>query len=181
MMFFFFTEKWKDIPNYEGLYQVSSYGRVRSLDRIVIDKNGRRSIRYGKTIAQRATTTCHYMVVDLCKNGIRKHLLTHRVVASAFLGLCDGLEVNHIDGNYLNNKVNNLELVTHQENIDHSIKMGLKCDYGEKSVHAKVTNKQAEWIRQQVYNGRKQKDVAKELGLSKQLINRIVNYKGYIK
>lgn len=131
---------------------------------------------------QAPTTRCRYLVVDLCKNGHRKHLLVHVLVAKAFFGNYDkSLEVNHIDGNIHNNHISNLELVTHIENIAHSIKTGLKHDYGENHVHAKMTNEQARIIRKRVENGEKQKDIAAEFGVSKQMINSIVKYKTYFK
>lgn len=183
MMFFFFdVEIWKNVFGYDGLYEVSNYGNVRSLDRIVSMQNGKTCTFYGRIMRQAPTTRCHYLVVDLCKNGYRKHVLTHIVVAKAFFGDYDkSLEVNHIDGNIYNNHVSNLELVTHAENLEHSIRTGLKCDYGEKHVHAKLTNEQACIIRIRVANGEKQKDIADELKVSKQTINNIVHYKTYFK
>lgn len=183
MMFFFFdTEIWKDVYGYEGLYEVSNYGNVRSLDRIVLMQNGKTCTFHGRIMRQAPTTTCRYLVTDLCKNGKRTHFLTHILVAKAFFGNYDkNLEVNHIDGNIYNNHVSNLELITHVENIAHSIRIGLKCDYGEKHVHAKITNEQARIIRIRAANGEKQKDIAADLKLSKQFINSVVNYKTYFK
>lgn len=183
MMFFFFDiEIWKDVCGYEGLYEVSSHGNVRSLDRTVLRRNGIKQVCYGRIMRQAPTTKCRYLVTDLCKNGKRTHMLTHILVAKAFFGDYDkSLEVNHIDGNIYNNHVSNLELVTHSENIAHSIRIGLKCDYGEKHVHAKLTNEQARLIRLRVANGEKQKDIAEELNVCKQVICNIVQHKTYLK
>lgn len=181
-MFFFWLERWKDIVGYEGLYEVSDFGRVRSLDRVLPRKDGRSCSFRGRIIMQASTTTCKYLVVDLCKDSHRKHHLAHILVAKAFLGEYEkGLEVNHKDGNIYNNHISNLEVVTHAENIRHSIVTGLKQDYGEKHVHAKFTNEQANIIRFRVKNGEKQKDLAHEFGVNKQTICSIVNYKTYTK
>lgn len=109
--------------------------------------------------------------------------MVHRLVAQAFLELDinSDMEVNHIDGNRYNNCVTNLEVITHQQNIDHSIRMGLKNDYGEKSSNAKLTNQQAKEIREAWKQGMMQKDLAKKYGVSKQTICRIVNNKVYFR
>lgn len=181
-IFYFDGEVWLDIPGYEGLYQASSYGRVRSLDRVLLRKDGRPCTYRGHIMRQAPTTTCRYLVTDLCIDGKRTHYLTHILVARTFYGVYDSsLEVNHIDGNVYNNHISNLELVTHADNIRHSIETGLKRDYGEQHVHAKLTNEQARQVRLRVANGKKQKDVAADLGVSKQLINSIVLYKTYFK
>lgn len=182
MYFYFYEETWKPIPEYEGLYEVSDFGRVRSLNRVVKCKDGRQCTFHGRIMVQAPSTTCKYLITDLCKDGHRAHFLTHILVAKAFFGLYDkSLEVNHKDGNIYNNQVSNLELITHYENIRHSVETGLKRDYGENHVHAKLTNLQAQQVRVRVARGEKQKDIAEELGVSKQLINSIVLYKTYFK
>ena len=175
-------EIWKDIPGYEGFYQVSNFGNVRSVKRLIKRRDGRFYMCNGKTIAQRPSTTCHYLITDLCRNNIRKHVLTHILVARTFLENFDkSLEVNHKDGNVLNNKLSNLELVTHQRNIDHSIITGLKNDYGENSSNSALTNAQANEIRARWQNGEKQNALALEYGVSKQTVNNIVHFKTYFK
>lgn len=181
-MVFFFFERWLPVKGYEGLYEVSDTGLVRSLDRVLPRSDGRKCTYYGRILYQAPTTTCRYLVVNLCKDGTRVHHLVHNLVARTFLNNYDkSLEVNHIDGNVLNNNIANLELISHQDNIQHSIDTGLKRDYGENHVHAKLTNEQARQVRLRVSRGEKQKDVAADLGVSKQLINSIVLYKTYFK
>ena len=179
MIFFFVFEEWKPIPGYEGLYEVSNYGQVKSLTRTVPRKDGRHCTFTGRILTQRTTTTCRYLVTDLCKNGVRIHYLTHILVAKAFLGEYTGLDVNHINGNIYDNRLTNLEIITHYDNIQHAIAHGLKRDYGEKHVRAKITNMQAQLIRQKAANGEKQKDIAIEFGVSKQLVNDVVLFKTY--
>ena len=89
-------EIWKDIKGYEGLYKISNFGNVKSLN---IKRNRKLSItRHG------------YLYVDLSKNDVRKHFYVHRLVAAAFIDNPDNLpQVNHIDEDKTNNCVSNLE------------------------------------------------------------------------
>lgn len=101
-------EIWKDIEGYEGLYQVSNMGRVRSLDRK--DKNGQ--FRNGRVLAGRDDGH-GYHTVALYRDGNAKNWLIHRLVAKAFLDNPSNLpEVNHKDENKANNAVSNLEWCT---------------------------------------------------------------------
>ena len=113
-------EEWKDIVGYEGLYQVSSEGRVKSLDRTVLGKNrwgGKRLRTFKGAILKQFFN--HYWIVDLCKNGVPQHHLVHRVEYEAFYGpIPEGMQVNHIDENPLNNRLENLNLLTPSQNIN---------------------------------------------------------------
>lgn len=98
-------EIWKDIEGFEGLYQVSNMGRVRSLDRE--DAQGRR--RKGRVLADKHNNR-GYHTIDLCRDGNIEYKLIHRLVATAFLDKPDNLpQVNHKDENKENNAVSNLE------------------------------------------------------------------------
>ena len=100
-------EVWKDIKNYEGLYQISNFGRIKSLH-----------CKNEKIIKQILTKTCKYYTVGLYKNKKRKTLLVHRLVAQAFIPNPNNLvEVNHKDENKLNNCVDNLEWCSHIYNM----------------------------------------------------------------
>lgn len=118
------AEIWVDIKGYEGYYQVSNFGRVRSLDRIIIkNDNGNQYniFRRGKILHQ-MTASSQYKQVRLCK----KLYSVHRLVAEAFLDNLDNKpQVNHKDGNKSNNKVDNLEWVTPRENMQHAVDNGL--------------------------------------------------------
>ena len=110
-------EVWKDIPEYEGLYQVSNLGNVRSLDRIC--SRGRKL--KGKVLKARLCSL-RYFNVNLYKNGKGKTKSIHTLIAYAFLDHkpCRyELVVNHIDINPTNNNLNNLEIVTQRENTNH--------------------------------------------------------------
>lgn len=111
--------RWKDIPNYEGIYQISDNGVVRSSPRMVsmVVKGTRcESFRRGRTI-KGYKTAGGYMQVKLYKNGIEKHHLIHRLVAEAFIPNKAALpQVNHKDENKANNLYTNLEWCTAKEN-----------------------------------------------------------------
>jgi hypothetical protein len=111
-------EIWKDIAGYEKFYQVSNLGRVRSLDRVIISKDGKRRFFKGKVLIPNVNNS-GYLFVNLL-NGCRKNMLIHRLVLIAFKKNQNNLpEGNHKDGNKLNCCSDNLEWCTHQENIDH--------------------------------------------------------------
>ena len=112
-------EIWKDIPNYEGLYMVSNYGRIKSLDRIVKHNYGGKAIKKGKILKQHISQTKRCQVGLCCRNGERKYPIVSRLVYEAFNGpIPDGMQVNHIDENPLNNRLDNLNLMTPKENTN---------------------------------------------------------------
>jgi hypothetical protein len=114
-------EKWRDIEGYEGLYQVSNFGRVRSLDRVVFQKNrwGQLwKVTYKGTILKQYKQP-YYLEVDLCKDGVKKHHLVHRIEYEAFNGkIPEGMQVNHINEIKTDNRLENLNLMTPSENIN---------------------------------------------------------------
>lgn len=109
------NEIWKDIEGYEGLYQVSDLGRVRSLDRE--DAQGR---RIKGTVLAGSLNGKGYLKVSLCRYGDVEGKLIHRLVAEAFIPNPDGLsEVNHLDEDKMNNAVSNLEWCSRPYNINY--------------------------------------------------------------
>ena len=116
-------EIWKDIKDYEGLYQVSNYGRIKSLKRII--KMGNHScLKQEKILA--LNERGKYLAVKLQKEKHKKNYPVHRLVAMAFIQNPNNLPViNHIDGNKLNNRVENLEWCTPSQNLKHAYKIGL--------------------------------------------------------
>lgn len=108
-------EIWKDITGYEGSYQVSNHGRVRSLDRDVSKIKKRKG-----QIMKLVVHTGGYQVVWLAMKGTKKKFFIHRLVATEFLQREDHHEqVNHKDKNRLHNHVRNLEWCTWEENYKH--------------------------------------------------------------
>lgn len=129
------TEIWKDICGYEGLYQVSTLGRVKSLSKY----SG--CVFRNDFIKKTGVKSNGYEVVCLSKNGIKKTYCVHRLVAVAFIPCDDNrLDVNHIDGNKLNNTVVNLEWCSRSENVRHAVSIGLNvAAKGERNGKSKLT------------------------------------------
>jgi hypothetical protein len=110
------TENWKSVPGYEGIYEVSDHGNVRSLNRIVIYANGKRKPITGRT-RKLSVNQDGYLHVGLFKNGQSKTVTVHRLVALAFLpASSDGDEICHGDGNRQHNHVSNLRWDTRSAN-----------------------------------------------------------------
>lgn len=110
------TEIWKDIKDYEGLYQVSNLGRVKSVKKEIKYCNGKIVI-YPEKILKGFISTSGYFAVDLYKNNTRKRFYVHRLVAEEFIeNPLNKPEINHIDEDKLNNRVENLEWCTSSEN-----------------------------------------------------------------
>ena len=110
----FEKEVWRDIPNYEGIYQVSNLGRIKSLERI--DARGYRL----KEKILKPGLVCGYYQVSLYKNSKVKHYMVHRLVWEAFNGtIPEGYEVNHINEVKTDNRLSNLNLMTHKENMNY--------------------------------------------------------------
>jgi len=133
-------EEWRDVVEYEGIYEVSNLGRVRR----VKSGCGTRIGRIAKGSASRG-----YMQVNLSKNMIQRRHSIHRLVATAFLGQCpDGKEVNHKDGIKKHNAVLNLEYVTRSENIVHAFRNGLNvAAHGERQWKSKLTEDNVREVR----------------------------------
>lgn len=132
-------EIWKDIKNYEGLYQVSNLGNVRSLNRI--RKNGKKENQFylhkGKTLKP-AVQSVGYKFVVLCKNGKSKGYRVHRLVAETFIENPNNYNcINHKDENRLNNCVDNLEWCT----IAYNNTYGTKQERHSKAMKKKVGRK----------------------------------------
>lgn len=113
------NEIWKDIEDYEGYYQISNYGRLRSLDRIVIHSNGKVR-KYKGTVIKLANDKNGYRFTHLYKNGKPKQVRIHRLVATYFIPNPDNLPiVNHKDENPKNNYVDNLEWCDYKYNTNY--------------------------------------------------------------
>lgn len=114
-------EVWKDIPGYEGLYQVSNLGRVKS-----ISFRNNQIVKQRDKILTQTKINSGYLTVGFHKDGKQKHCLVHRLVAQAFIQNPENKEtVNHINGDKHDNRAINLEWNTPKENTGHSIKTGL--------------------------------------------------------
>jgi len=158
-------EVFKDIPNYEGIYQVSNLGRVKSFKK---DKP--------KNLKQSENTHGYYKV-GLCKNGKQETLKVHRLVAIAFIKNTKNKKcVNHIDGDKKNNSVNNLEWCTYSENTYHAYKNNLKKprkgnQYTENKKNWKLSKKDKKFIINNK-NNFTQRELAKKFNVSQSAISR---------
>ena len=123
-------EIWKDIEGYAGMYQVSNFGRVKSVERKVYNPGvlGGSNYRTVPSVIRKPNIMHGYHCVALIVNKHTKVYRIHRLVADAFIGQQPTPEhqVNHIDGNKANNRADNLEWVTPKENTDHAIRTGLR-------------------------------------------------------
>lgn len=134
------NELWIPVLGYEGIYEVSNFGRVRNI------------LKFNNRILNPLKTRDGYFYLELSNNYIRKTKKLHKVVAESFLGEHKGLSVNHIDGNKLNNHIDNLEIVSARENCAHRSLMSKKS-----SKYTNVTwDKQHQKWRAQVYINGKQ-------------------------
>lgn len=117
--------KWKEIKGYEGKYIVSNYGEIVSLPRYKQNHNKKQYVQ-PKDILKYINNKNGYTYVFLCNNSKYKNIRLHKIVATAFIPNPKNLpQINHIDGNKQNNRVDNLEWCTASENIKHAYKMGL--------------------------------------------------------
>lgn len=126
-------EVWKDIPGYEGYYQASTFGRVKSIGRISIRNNGKseHSVYHIKERLKKIQKqTQGYSQVVLYKDGMQKTIRLNTLIAKMFVPNPENKPfVNHIDGDKSNNRADNLEWVTAKENISHAYRTGLLVHY----------------------------------------------------
>ena len=119
------AEIWKDIKEYEGLYQVSNFGRVKSLEKWSDTRHGPKTRKRPEMIKS-LSYNANYMRVNLNKDNKKTLHYVHRLVAIAFIDNPNNKpEVNHLDGNKTNNNLFNLEWVTTKENLLHAWENGL--------------------------------------------------------
>lgn len=141
-MIYLFDEIWKDIPQYEGIYQASNYGNIRTVEGKTTFTN-KHGIRYWKSrvLKGRGNNRVTGKRVSLWKNGKKKEFLVARLVAITFLGdPPKNYTVNHKDGNRLNNRLDNLEWLSLEDNIRHGFKTGLYYRL-QKSIAVKMRDK----------------------------------------
>lgn len=160
------NEIWKDIIGYEGYYQVSNFGNIKSLPG---------KWKKFEKILKLHTTRCGYYIIKLYKNTNCKIFTVHKLVALHFISNPNNLsEINHKNCIKIDNRDNNLEWVTHQQNIDHCVKNNLNPK-GENNGTAKLNENQVLEIRRKyiprIYSQRK---LAKEYNIGRTAILNIL-------
>jgi hypothetical protein len=142
-------EIWKDIQGYEGLYQVSNLGRVKSLPRRIVDRKNNRFFK-GRVLKSYLDKDGYPTTIMSNKNK-KRVIHVHRLVAETFIPNPENKgTVNHIDGNKQNNRVGNLEWCTQLENIRHAFSMGLKNNNhctGEANYASKLSESDVKFMR----------------------------------
>lgn len=178
------TEIWKPVlvQGFEGAYEVSSQGRVRSIDRIAMRLSGR-PLRIKGIILKPSLESKGYLHVGLHKDGESRTMKVHSLVAREFLQAPPGVMgtrkndfvVNHIDGNKLNNSVSNLEYVTASENVHHARRTGLISVKGVLNNKAKLDDSKVREIRAMHSDGYTQVTLAAMYGVGQTTISKIVH------
>ena len=167
-------EFWQDIKGYEGHYQVSNLGRVKSLARIVESRKG---VFVNKKEKFLSNWDCGkgYKKVKLSKDSIEKSMRVHRLVAETFLQNPElKSEVNHINGFKDDNRVENIEWCTSSENTIHALKTKLKISQkGSKHGMSKLTEKDVLEIRQ-IGRTKTLKDISKIYNVDISLISSVL-------
>ena len=169
------NEIWKDIKGYEGYYQISNFGKVKSLDRVQINSLGYKRKLIGRIL--KPSLRQGYPRIILAKDGDIKHINIHRLVAKHFVknnNIEENNCVNHIDGNKENNHYSNLEWITSLENSSHASRIGL-YKTGENHPDVSTTIDEAYSILDDYYlNNMFQNDIAKKYNCTQSLISSIV-------
>lgn len=169
-------EIWKDIPGYEGLYQASSEGRIKSLDRRVINKRGNAQFFKGKLRKLILSHNGYYRVL-LNKDRLAKYQPVHRLVALAFVpNFFNKKQINHKDGNKINNQFSNLEWMTIKENTIHAYRTGLANNKGESHSQSVLKDTEVIIIRN---SNKTNKELANEYKVPITTINNILAKRTY--
>lgn len=169
-------EQWKAIEGYEGIFEVSDYGRVRSLDRL--SANGRQLKGKMMSVSRKGKKENEYMQVGLMKEKKQRTHNLHRLVAIAFIPNPENKpEVNHLDGDKTNNHVSNLSWVTRKEQMEHASETGLML-VGGMSQNSKLTDVEAKYIREVYVEGHLEfsaKALSEKFSISTRTITAIAN------
>ena len=135
-------ETWKDIENYEGVYQVSDLGRVKSLERYIVRKNGYTQLIYEKVLNP-CINTHGYLALSLHKNNKSLNCRVHRLMAEAFIPRIKGKNIiNHINGIKTDNRLKNLEWTDYSGNLIHAYDTGLNNSRNKTKVVNLENNKE---------------------------------------
>lgn len=178
-------EIWKDIKGFEGRYQVSNLGNIKSLPIKIKQKSNGGGFHYqtlrGKILIP-VPNSKGYLRVVLRTQEKREVWFVHRLVATHFVENPNNKPiVNHIDNVHTNNVANNLEWCTHQENLKHAVGIkGIWVTKGEERENSILTEEDVRWIKENAIKGDKilgYKSLSKKFGVSPQHIGNIIRGK----
>jgi len=170
------TEVWKEINGFEGNYEVSTEGRVRSLSRRLKSRYGSR-LKIGKVL-KTAVNGSGYKYVSLSKEGKASSHRVHKLVARTFIPITD-VEVNHKDGDKLNNFSTNLEWCSRSQNAIHAYKNNLLVLNPERMSFAKLTWDQVKKMRSLYRSGSSIGELKTHFNMSRKQTSDIVNHKAW--
>lgn len=170
-------ELWSDVVGYEGRYEVSTLGRVRSVDRTIVDSHCKREFKGVILTSTEHNGKQPYYYVSLSSGGVIEKELVHRLVATAFIDNPDGKpQVNHKDCNVHNNTLKNLEWVTNAENTIHAYDNNLNSRALTTSIYSNLRH---------VGDYRSLREACNQLGLKYKSVfyhkkgQSVFNYKGF--
>lgn len=168
----FVCEQWKPIPEFDE-YEVSSLGRVRSIDRYKNGRHGKYLVK-GKELKQTLDKKGYPQV--RFRKGATHARLVHRIVAKAFIEIIDGCnQVNHKNGLKIDNRVSNLEWVNNSQNQLHAYKNGLQPSRaGERNVKATLTNDQVTNLKKLYNSGKTIVEISKIENVSIEILRNII-------
>jgi predicted XRE-type DNA-binding protein len=166
-------EQWRKIDGYD-YYFVSNLGNVKSESRFITKKDGTKKPVKGIIMKPKKSKCGYYRVGLVDQFGNQKFLSIHRLVLITFHGLHESKnQVNHINGDKSDNRLENLEWVSCSENQKHAHSIGLKCQKGENHAQARLTSKDVIEIRNLINQGIKQRIIAEKYGVKRSYISEI--------
>ena len=166
-------EVWQPVVGYEGLYEVSDLGRIRSLERWGPSRHGEATRLYSGKVLQQSLNGRGYLHVSLCRGGARSNGTIHRLVTRAFLGpVPEGMIVLHGPGGKTDNRLVNLSYGTSLQNLrDDKIRDGT-MQRGERHGRSKLTTEAVRMIRSSCKSGA---ELARELGVTDTTIYNVMH------
>lgn len=165
------TENWKSVVGYEASYEVSDFGRVRRINTPCGEPR----------ILSSRENNGGYITCRLSQRSKGKSYLVHKLVMTTFVGSKEGFQVNHINGVKIDNRLENLEYVTRQENIDHAVDTGLMTfKRGLDHWNHKITKPHIDAIFGYLNLGVSQRNAAKLMNINRNTVCRIVTGKHYL-